>query len=542
VNWLKNTALFLLSSLYLHASWAQNTLEQMTLDEKIGQLFMLAAYVDEEYAKKSLNQDNIIEEIAASIEKYHVGGLAFVGPSFFAKQVALTNRYQQISKYPLLIAQDLEWGLAMRIKDALSFPKNITLGAVSDELIYTMGKEISRQAKLIGVHMNLSPVLDVNIEPENLAINVRSFGASPQLVAEKGVAMIRGMQEGGIIASAKHFPGLGDITIDPHLDLPVSRHSRQRFQAVEFYPFVEAIKAGVMSIQTEHLLCQELDGNNPASLSPKIVTDILKKELEFEGLVVSGALRMKALTNYLSDEEIAVKAFLAGSDLLLMPRDLPKAFAALQAACADGTIDLKEIDARVLKILRLKEGIKKTVAVPKQDELCSSFAKALKASLYAAAVRPLRGQIAPCTETAAFVQLGEAANSNFITKVPHKEAYYFSFEGDHTQELQRLLQKMESYTHLILAVYPADPRRIEQIRMLSQKNQQEEFKQFRVHGLPRSLLELASALQPYHQKITVAYFGNPFGLPFFDGFSTLIMGYEADPDAEEAVAKILLKL
>jgi beta-glucosidase-like glycosyl hydrolase len=510
----------------------------MTLDEKIGQLFMIAAYVDEEYANKSLGTDHIIEEVATYIEKYHVGGLAFVGPSYFAKQVALTNRYQALSKYPLLIAQDLEWGLSMRIKDAPVFPKNITLGNVPQGLIYSMGKEIARQAKLIGVHMNLSPVLDVNIEPENLAINVRSFGASAQVVAEKGLAMIRGMQEGGIIASAKHFPGLGDITIDPHLDLPVSDHSKKRLEEVEFYPFAQAIKAGVMSIQTEHLLCRALDDKNPASLSKTIVTDILKKEMGFEGLVISGALRMKALTNYLSDEEIAIKAFLAGSDMLLMPRDLPKAIAAIKAACSEGKIDVKEIDARVMKIFKLKEGIQGQVAVPQKEELWADSAK-LKSALYNQAVHLVRGELKPCTDKTVYVQLGEAPGSSFAAQVPHQKAYYFSLEGDQTKQLGQLVQSMDKYTNVVLAVYPASPRRIEQIRLLSEKNRQQELKQFRVHGLPQSLLAIAKALEPYHEKITVAYFGNPFGLPFFEGFSTLIMGYEPDPDAEAAVVNSL---
>lgn len=161
-------------------SWAQRTLEEMTLDEKIGQLFMIAAYADREYANSEIGNPRIIEEIDQYITQYHVGGLAYVGPSECLKQVILTNHYQEISQHPLLIAQDLEWGLSMRIADGMRFPKNITLGAIKDDhLIYEMGKEVGRQAKLIGVQMNLSPVLDVNIEPENIAINVRSFGSSP---------------------------------------------------------------------------------------------------------------------------------------------------------------------------------------------------------------------------------------------------------------------------------------------------------------------------------------------------------------------------
>ena len=262
-------------------SWAIRTLRNMSQDEKIGQLFMIAGYVDSDYANREIGDPDIIQKMERTITQYHVGGIAYVGPSECLKQVLLTNRYQEISKYPILFAQDLEWGLSMRIKDGMRFPKNITLGAVKDNrLIYEMGKEIGRQAKLIGIQMNLSPVLDVNLEPENLAINVRSFGDSPKEVSVKGVEMIRGLQDAGIIASAKHFPGLGDITVDPHLGLPSSRRDQQYLQEMELYLFIQAINAGVLSIQTEHILVPALepDPKIPASLSANIVNGLLKKK------------------------------------------------------------------------------------------------------------------------------------------------------------------------------------------------------------------------------------------------------------------------
>ena len=378
-------------------SWAHRTLNTMSPDEKIGQLFMIAGYVDPDYANNEIGNPQIIQEIDLYITDYHVGGIAYVGPGESGKQVALTNHYQEISKTPILIAQDLEWGLSMRLKDGMRFPKNMTLGAINDNnLIYKMGQEIGAQAKLIGVHMNLSPVLDVNIEPENIVINVRSFGYSAQKVAEKGIAMIQGLQDAGIIASAKHFPGLGDITTDPHLALPYNRQEKKRLQDVELYPFAQAIKAGVLSIQTEHIMVPSIepDPNTPSSLSSKTINDLLKKEMGFTGLILSGALRMKALTNYLSNEEIILKAFFAGSDMLLMPQDFPKAFLTLKTALADGKITEKEIDERVLKILQIKEKVKldrqRIVAMPTQEQLHSPFAKELKKTLYQSATSLLR--------------------------------------------------------------------------------------------------------------------------------------------------------
>lgn len=529
----------------------------MSLDEKIGQLFMIAGYVDPEYASREIGNPNIIQDIDSYITQYHVGGIAYVGPSEYNKQITLTNHYQQISKYPILIAQDFEWGLSMRIKEGMAFPKNITLGAIEDnQLIYEMGKEIGNQAKLIGVHMNLSPVVDVNIEPENIVINVRSFGSSPHKVAEKGVAMIRGLQEAGIIASAKHFPGLGDISIDPHLDLPYSHHGKKRLQEVELYPFAQAIKAGVLSIQTEHLMVPALqsDAHTPASLSPKIVDDLLKKELGFTGLVLSGALRMKALTNYIAEEEIALKAFLAGSDMLLMPQDFPKAYRAIKLALAEGKITERDLDERILKILQTKERVhldrQTTLPIPTMEELHSSSAKELKKKLYRSAVALSRNEqhLVPLTlsnkRAIAYVQLGDAPASNDFHKILSEsfplDSFTFPFEQEDNKELQRLLEQINSYSLVILAVYPADPRRIAEIRLLNEKKQKEELKHFRVHGLPEAIIQLVNTLQPYQKKTIVAFFGNPFGQHFFDGYSTMIMAYEPDPDAQIAAANILV--
>ena len=519
------------------SSWAEETLEKMALDEKIGQLFMVAGYVDRDYAGREIGKPEIIEEMDFYIQEYHIGGIAYVGPSESGKQVLLTNHYQEISKYPILIAQDLEWGLSMRLTDAIRFPKNTTLGAIEGEdLIYEMGKEIAAQAKRIGVHMNLSPVLDVNVEPENITINVRSFGSSPDEVAAKGIAMIRGLQDGGLIASAKHFPGLGDIRIDPHLSLPCSAHGKKRLEEVELYPFARAIEAGVLSIQTEHLLIPTLesDPTTPSSLSASVVTDLLKGELGFQGLVLSGALRMKALTQFLSPEEIVVKAFLAGSDMLLMPEDLPKAYQALKTAVADEIITEQQIDTRVLKILQMKEKVgldqQRTVSPPTYDELHSPFAKALKKELYKRATSLVRDRegLLPLSslskERIAYVQLGETRSS---------------WSSLDSLEKEKLLSQIDEYDLVVLAVYPADPRRIAEIRLLSEKNQKQQLEDFRVHGISQSFLELIDTLKSYEKKVVVAFFGNPFGLHFFDDYGTVIMGYEDDPDAQEAVSQLL---
>lgn len=547
---------FLLIFTHLNAnksdSWAQQKLQSMSIDEKIGQLFMIAAYVDPDYAAREVGNPHIIQDIDDYIVQYHVGGLAYVGPSEIVKQVSLTNHYQEISKYPLLIGQDLEWGLAMRIQDGMNFPKNITLGAIQDHtLIYKMGFEIGRQAKLIGVHMNFSPVLDVNIEPENIAINIRSFGDSPQEVAKRGNAMICGLQDAGVIASAKHFPGLGDITTDPHLGLPSHSHTKKRLQEVELYPFEQAIQAGVLSIQTEHLLVPSLEIKMPASLSQNVISGVLKNELGFRGLILSGALRMKALVDHFSNDDITLNAFLAGSDMLLMPQDLPKAYKTLQLALKEGKITEKEIDDRVLKILQHKELVQldrqRIVPIPSMEQLYTPNGQALKALLYQNAVKLFRNDykiipLLPTNDRIAYVQIGDSISPNYFELLNRQlklDSFILPLEHDNEIEQQALLAQLEPYSSIILAIYPADPRRIEQIRLLGEKKRIEELKQFRVHGLPESLIRLTSKLHYYDKKIILTFFGNPFGLHFFKDYSTLIMAYESDPDAQQAAAFLL---
>jgi len=543
---------FLLLSIKGHAAWAEKTLESMTLDEKIGQIFMIAGYVDPEYAVRETENPRVIEEIDTFIKEYYVGSIGLVGPSQAAKQVALLNRYQEMSKYPILFAQDFEWGLSMRLTDGMRFPKNITLGALEDNsLIYQMGKEIGRQGKLVGVQMNFSPDMDVNVEPENPVINVRSFGASPQQVAAKGIAMIKGLQEADMIASAKHFPGLGDITSDPHLELPVNTRDRKRLEEVELYPFNEAVKAGVLSIQTDHVLMPALEPDTKlaSSLSPRIVQGILKDKMGFQGVVISGALRMKALSDTMPQEEIALKAFVAGSDLLLMPKDFPRAYMAIKTAILEGKITPEALNERVLKILKLKEKsqlhIKRLFEIPTEKELHTPEAIALKRKIYQTVVRVTKDEnrALPIVSTKnshiAYVQISDAPTSIFYDAIKQELAldpFFISLEQDEPS----LIQQLEKYSQVIVAILPADPRRIAQIRLLNAQKRVEELKHFRVHGLREPTVNLLKSLESINKKVTICYFGNPFGLQFVQSFSTLINAYEDDPEAQLAAANLLL--
>jgi len=344
-------------------NWVESTLRAMTLQEKIGQLFIVAAVSDED-------QKNIYDFMQRSpytmdkayvsrlITDYHVGGVIFLGNgSTPEKQIEVTGAFQKLSKTPLMIALDAEWGLSMRLKEVMVFPRNNVLGNLHDfELVYLMGKEVGRELALIGVHMNLAPVIDVNNNPDNPIIGTRSFGDDPDLVAQNGIAYMRGLTDAGILSCAKHFPGHGDTKSDSHLILPVISHDRDRLNQIELYPFVQLIKNGVPAIMTAHLAVPalELDVRIPTSFSYNCVINLLKNELQFSGLVITDGLGMAGAVMHCPLAELELRALLAGNDILLCPLDVPNAVERIEQAIYDGVFSEQELDKRVFKILCAK--------------------------------------------------------------------------------------------------------------------------------------------------------------------------------------------
>jgi len=276
-------------------AWVSSVFNKMSIEEKIGQLMWIRAFsnADEKHYKK----------IDAFIKDYHIGGLTFFQGTP-EKQVALTNRYQKLSKVPLFISIDAEWGLGMRFKeDGLSFPRQLTLGAIQENrLIYDMGKDVARQMKRIGAHINFAPVADVNNNPNNPVINTRSFGEDIHNVSSKSYMYAKGMQDNGIMACAKHFPGHGDTDVDSHYDLPLINHPRSRIDSLELYPFKVLAEQGIESMMVAHLHIPSIDDtpNIPSTLSQKTVTDILKKDFNYDGLIITDGLGMKGVTKHRS--------------------------------------------------------------------------------------------------------------------------------------------------------------------------------------------------------------------------------------------------
>jgi beta-N-acetylhexosaminidase len=349
--------------------WAQKTLHRMSLEEKVGQMIMVWAKV-QFFNTDSTEYMQLREEMA----KYHVGGFGVSVPSegglLFKSEpleaAALTNRLQRDSKYPLIFAADFERGLAMRLNGATAFPAAMAFGASGDvDLAKEFGEISAREARAIGIHWNWFPVADVNSNPANPIIDTRSFGEDPALVSKMVDAFIEGAHRGGMLTTVKHFPGHGDTDTDSHLSLARVNGNLDRLNAVELAPFRSAIAAGVDSVMVGHLLVPaiEPDPNLPASISPKVVTGLLKQELGFHGLVVTDALDMAGLTKVFTGSEHdiagaeAVAAVRAGNDMVIIPGDLDGAANGLLNAVRQKEISEQRLDESVLKILRLKASL-----------------------------------------------------------------------------------------------------------------------------------------------------------------------------------------
>jgi beta-glucosidase-like glycosyl hydrolase/CubicO group peptidase (beta-lactamase class C family) len=328
--------------------WVEAKYQEMSLDEKLGQLFMVLATSNQ-------NSDQT-EKINKLIREQYLGGIIFSkgGP---VRQAKLTNEFQRHSKIPLLIAMDAEWGLAMRLDSTYAFPWNMTLGAISDDdIVKRIGAQIGEHAQRLGVHINFAPDIDINTNPRNPIIGNRSFGENRDLVSDKGVAIMEGMHEVGILTSGKHFPGHGDTAVDSHHALPVIPFSRQRLDSLELYPFKKLINKGLSSVMVAHLEVPtlELQKGLPSSLSEQIISGLLKEEMGFEGLIFTDALNMKGATDFADEGNVSLKAFMAGNDMLLMPEDVVAAKNSLRQAYTKGRLTEKRLAQSVKKILMAK--------------------------------------------------------------------------------------------------------------------------------------------------------------------------------------------
>ena len=351
-------------SILISASYCFD-IKDLTIEQKIGQLFMVAAVADENLAHdcihhKSYRMDK--DYIEHLITQYHIGGIVYLGKSDYHKQIERTQHFQNISEIPLIIGQDLEPGRvgAARLPDVCNYPSNQSLGENNDlEKTYQTSFAIGNLCKTLGVHINFAPVADVNSNPDNPIINDRAFSNDPGLVACHAYAFVTGLHDAGIIACAKHFPGHGDTRVDSHLSLPRINHTKERLEAIELYPFKKLIAQNIPAIMVGHLSVSayEATPDTPATMSYSIVTELLRNKLGFQGLIITDALDMAAVTLHYENGSPELHALLAGNDILLCPVDVPAAVSAIKKALADRLISEQEIDAHIERILLIKNNL-----------------------------------------------------------------------------------------------------------------------------------------------------------------------------------------
>ncbi|MBK9014346.1 MAG: serine hydrolase [Saprospiraceae bacterium] len=515
-------------------AWVDSTYAALTPDERLGQLFWLRAHTD-----KDADYETAVENL---VKKYHPGGLCFFNPTAKGtpeKQVELTNRYQALStKLPMFITIDGEWGLGMRMRGtAMSFPRQMMLGAIQDNtLIYKMGAEIAKHCKRVGVNVNFAPVADVNNNAANPVIGFRSFGEDPYNVAAKSYQYMLGMQDNGVMASAKHFPGHGDTGTDSHYDLPIISHDLSRLDSIELFPFKILIQQGVGSIMIAHLNIPALDNtpNLASSLSPKIVTDLLRNQLNYKGLILTDALEMQAVTKHFGKGEVEARALAAGNDVLLLPGDVDAAFLMVKQWLTNGKLDSNAVYASVKKVLLWKHrmGITSYQPMPLENvraDVNDAPALAVKRELIANALTLAKNEndFLPIKHTntqthkhneIAALAIGAGSNNTFHRRLSSFGKIETFTSGKDVSN--SLLTKLKDKDAVIVSLH--------------------DMSQFasKGYGLTQGTKDFIEALRK-QTRVVLVMFGNPYAAKFFENVPNLLVCYEEDDEVQDLAAQAL---
>jgi beta-N-acetylhexosaminidase len=525
--------------------WVKKKFRKLSKNQRIAQLMIIRAH-------SNLGPDHV-KEVTELIKKYNVGGLCFFqgGP---VRQANLTNLYQSIAKTPLMIAMDAEWGVGMRLDSVISFPRQLMMGATQDpKLIYRFGNIVGNQFKRLGMHVNYAPDVDVNNNPLNPVINDRSFGEDKYKVALFGVEYMRGMQDVGVMATAKHFPGHGDVAVDSHYDLPVIKKSRSQLDNLELYPFNELIKAGVGSIMTAHLSIPAIDttANLPSSLSYLNVTGILRNDLHFRGITFTDALEMQGVAKFFPKGDASVMSLIAGNDMLCLPGDIPGSIKKVREAIKEGRLTWDDINTRVKKVLLAKYhlGLNNVQPIQTANLLADLNAQTntIRAQVSENALTLLSNPnppIFPITKgkKVAYVSIGAASENTIVSKMKaqyNADVYLFGTKA------QVGAQLMDDKTSIIPADKSDSASAAQLISTLRQKNydviivglHNYSRRPANNFGISKPSVYLVNGLQQPN-TITLV-FGNPYAIKNISNPSALIAAYEDDDLTQEAAVKLL---
>jgi beta-glucosidase-like glycosyl hydrolase len=509
--------------------WADSVFKRLSNKQRIAQLFFVRAHTDKGKA--------YADSIARVIKKEKIGGLVFFqgGP---VRQATLTQQYQAQSKVPLLIAMDAEWGVGMRLDSTISYPYQMTLGAIqNNELIEKMGAFIAQDIKLLGMHLNFAPVVDVNNNPKNPVIGFRSFGDDKYKVAEKASAYLRGMQEEGLLTSLKHFPGHGDTDLDSHFDLPQLPFTKQRLDSLELYPFKQLIAAGASGVMVAHMNIPSLDStaNLPSTLSKPIITNLLKEELGFKGLIISDAMGMKGVVKYFPEGEADVRALLAGNDVLELSENSKRGVKLIRKAIRKHQLSWEEINERVKKVLKAKywAGLAKSYQPDLQNlvqKLNRAEAVALNQELADEAVTVLTSmegiQSLSKTKKTAIISIGSGTEDVFEQDLKNHFSNIASItiaKNASAKDLEQIEGALSNVEQLILSIHDTRKR-------------------------PAPTLDYSASVQAFLEKISTTVqatvlFASPYTL---NGLAknllnhTLLLAYQNSAELQHAAVKILL--
>lgn len=550
MNCFKHISLFVLLTLNLGASmqaavrkkeptdplilarrhWVDSVYNTLTKEERIGQLFMVAAYS----GTKNYNEEAITKLVAA----HQIGGVIFMqgGP---ARQAALTNKYQHMAQVPLLVSMDAEWGLGMRLDSVKSFPRQMMLGATRDSsLLYKMGLAIGKQCKRLGVHINFAPDVDVNNNAANPVINSRSFGEYKHWVIRLARAYMRGMQQQGVIACAKHFPGHGDTNVDSHLDLPLINKTVEQLDTLELMPFKAMIAAGVRSIMVAHLEVPALDTTPhlPTTLSPNVVTKLLRERMGYNGLVITDALGMQGVVKYFPAGEADLRAFIAGNDILLFSQDVPTAIAKISAAIDSGKVSPTALEISVKKILTAKyaAGLHtwQDIATEHIVEDLNISVDSIRAAAATNAITLVKDDnqiLNKLNANMSIAYVGINADSSTVLYQKLKEKYVTlqatwlpKRDKGIQDKCTNMLGRMDRYDAVIVSIH--------NLNFAPQNN----------YGLSdEAVAFLAEASQ--RKNTMLVLHGNAYAMQYFCGAPSVLVGYEDDSITERIMGDVLLK-
>ena len=497
--------------------YADSLYAKLSMDERIGQLYIVALYTNKD--------QNHISGVRKLVEQERIGGIILMQDDA-EQEIALVNEFQKKSRVPMLFGMDAEWGLYQRIKTAHKFPWAMTLGAIQDNnLVYEMASKIAEDAKKMGIYWNFAPVVDVNTNPKNPIIGNRSFGSDVQNVIAKALAYAQGLQDNGVLAAIKHFPGHGDTDVDSHLDLPVVKHSLERLNKIELAPFKALTDKKIGGAMIAHLYVPQLEkGKNiPASISYDIVTNLLKNKFRYEGLVITDALNMNAVAKKYPAGELDLRAFKAGNDVLLFSQDVPTGKKLIKEAIQKGEISEKRLEESVKKILKTKyllglQNLRPLSSEGINNVLNNDSHAKISEKLYANALTLLKDekQLFPLRE---------------------KEVYYLPLEeASHEAFLQELSKEIKVKKISFKEIQSIPENAVVIIGL--HKDNSTTYKPYKISWESKRLINQVKS----RNKVILNVFGSPYALQDVDisGISSVLVSYENNPLSMKATAEAYL--